>query len=145
MKCTTIIDKAREEEVLIYAHERTPLVDEIQALATGNTTTLMAYGEGSIRPLIPDDIHAVIVENGKVYALTGDGKYDLRHRLYEVESLLDRSFVKINQSCIGNMSHIARFDVSLGGALMVTFQNGYKDYVSRRQLKIVKERMGIKK
>jgi hypothetical protein len=28
---------------------------------------------------------------------------------------------------------------------MVTFGNGHRDYVSRRQLKTVKERMGIKK
>ena len=52
-------------------------------------------------------------------------------------------FVRINQSCLGNVRRIARFDASIGGSLMVTFENGHRDYVSRRQLKTVKERMGM--
>jgi len=38
---------------------------------------------------------------------------------------------------------IKKFDVSFGGALTVIFKNGYTDYVSRRQMKIVKERIGF--
>ena len=59
--------------------------------------------------------------------------------------MLDGSdFVKLNQSCIVNIKKIECFDASLGGALKVTLKNGYRDYVSRRQLKAVKERLGLK-
>ena len=34
--------------------------------------------------------------------------------------------------------------VTLGGSLTVVLKNGYRDYVSRRQLKAVKERMGLR-
>jgi DNA-binding LytR/AlgR family response regulator len=64
--------------------------------------------------------------------------------MYTVEEQLGGRFVKINQSCTVNVDKIERFDVSIGGALRVTLKNGFRDHVSRRQLKAVKERMGIK-
>ena len=39
---------------------------------------------------------------------------------------------------------IKKFDTSVSGMLTVTFKNGYRDYVSRRNLKSVKERLGVK-
>ena len=53
------------------------------------------------------------------------------------------NFVKINQSCIVNVNKIERFDTSVSGTLKVSLKNGYTDYVSRRQLKPIKERIGI--
>jgi acetyl esterase/lipase len=41
------------------------------------------------------------------------------------------------------IKHIKRFNTSVGGALTVTLQNGFRDYVSRRQLKSVKERLEL--
>ena len=42
-----------------------------------------------------------------------------------------------------NIDKIKRFDASLSGFLLVTLKNGYSDYVSRRNLKNVKERLGL--
>ena len=145
MKCTVIIDPTREEEVVIYARERNGSVEEICALVEGTAPLLVGYGDGTVVRLQPDDIHAVITEEGRVFALTHKEKLRLEHRLYTLEEKLGQTFVKINQSCLGNVGKIKRFDVSIGGALMVTFQNGYTDYVSRRQLKSVKERIGFKR
>ena len=59
--------------------------------------------------------------------------------------MMSEDFLKINQSCIVSIDRIERFDVTPGGALTVIMKNGYKDYVSRRQMKAVKERLGIKR
>jgi DNA-binding LytR/AlgR family response regulator len=83
------------------------------------------------------------VEAGKVYAMTLNHKWQLKGRLYQVEELLPSSFVKINQSCLANIRKIQRFQSTIGGTLQVVFENGYVDYVSRRQLKTVKERLGL--
>ena len=58
--------------------------------------------------------------------------------------MLKDSFVYINQGCLANLKMIDHFDASIGGTLMVVFKSGYKDFVSRRQLKNIKERIGIK-
>ena len=38
---------------------------------------------------------------------------------------------------------IRNFSAKFNGSLQVVFKNGYCEYVSRRQIKAVKERMGI--
>ena len=148
MKYTTVIDPERDEEIVIYAHRKTPEVAALEAYIEQMEKELLGYGaDGQIIPLRPSDIHCFTVEEGKVYALTGSEKLAVRFPLYVFEDMLDgkAGFVRINQSCLGNIRKIARFDASIGGALRVTFQNGHRDYVSRRQLKTVKERMGITK
>lgn len=144
MKHTTFIDPNRDEEVLIYVRRRTKAVEELESFIDRMGTELMGYGaDGRIIPLFPTDVHCFTVEEGKVYALTDTEKLTIRLPLYAIEEMLDESFVKINQSCLASIRRIARFDASIGGALMVTFKNGHRDYVSRRQLKHVKERMKI--
>lgn len=143
MKCTTVIDKNREEEVLIYLHEKTALAAEIEELVLGRSLELIGYQDKNILRIPTLDIYCFFTENNKVYALTEKEKIQIKQRLYALEENLDENFVKINQSCIANIRKIERFDASFAGALLVIFKNGHRDYVSRRQLKIVKERFGI--
>ena len=145
MKCTIFIDKEKNEEILIYAHEKTSLIERIEELALSSDIEIIGYTDQIIAKLIPTDICCFIVENNKIFALTMKEKFQIKQRLYEIETILDDNFVKINQSCIVNIEKIERFDASVAGSLMVTLKNNYKDYISRRQLKIVKERIGFKK
>lgn len=145
MKYTTIVDPRREEEVVIHARKRTREIEELEHYLDRMCAELTGYGEdGQIVPLRPAEVHCFIVEDSKVYALTDWEKLAVRLPLYAIEEMLSEDFVRINQSCLGNVRKIACFEASIGGALMVIFGNGYRDYVSRRQLKTVKERMHIK-
>lgn len=145
MKHTTHIDPCREEEVVIYARRRTPEVEALEAYIDRMSAEIMGYGEGGeIIPLRPAEVCCFVIEDGRVCALADDEKLTVRLPLYAIEEMLTEDFVRINQSCLGNIRKIARFDASIGGSLMVTFRNGHRDYVSRRQLKNVKERMHIK-
>ena len=143
MKCTTVIDSEREEEVLIFVRKENALTDEIKALVEGWSTTLMGYTDSAAVRLQASDIFCVTIDGGRVYATTARERLQLKERLYVLEELLGRDFVKINQSCMVNVKEIDRFEASIGGALLVTLKNGYKDYVSRRQVKAVKERLGL--
>lgn len=146
MKYTTIIDPARDQEVIIYAHRKTPEIESLENYIRLMDTELLGYGsEGQIIPLRPDEIACFTVEEGRVCALKGKEKLSVRLPLYALEEALGDGFLRINQSCLGNIRRMSRFDASIGGTLMVTFENGHRDYVSRRQLKTVKERMGMKK
>lgn len=146
MKYQTVIDSNREEEVLIYVHERNRATEELERFIDGLSMELIGYrGESrEIVRLLPSEVFCFVVEDGKIYAITLREKLQLKQRLYVIEEMLDQNFVKINQSCIANIRKIKRFDASIGGSLTVIFSNGYKDYVSRRQLKIVKERIGFR-
>ena len=143
MKCIITIDKEHEEEVLIFAHEKTKLIEDILNLIN-NENMFTGYSEGEAYRLNLSEIYCFTVEDNKVYALTDKDKLRIKLRLYQVEEKLSDDFVKINQSCIANIKKIKKFDSSVSGMLTVTFKNGYRDYVSRRNLKSVKERLGVK-
>ncbi len=140
MKCTFIKDD--RDEVIIYAKEKTPLTEEIERLCRSHGFELMGYTDRETLILEPYDVCCFTVEDNRVYARTDKGKYQIKWRLYQLEEELGESFVRINQSCLANIRKIDRFEATFGGSLSVIFKNGYRDYVSRRQTKTVKERIG---
>lgn len=143
MKLQIVIDPNRDEEILIYSHKKTQLINEIEELVKNNSVDLIGYTENETVKLNLNDVYCFFTEDNKVYALTENEKYRLKSRLYQLEENLNNSFVKINQSCIANIKKIDRFKATVGGSLTVIFKNGHIDYVSRRNLKNVKERLGL--
>lgn len=143
MKISVFIDKNREEEIAIYAHEETELIKQIKALVTDFSSQITGFKDSEIFQLKATDIYFFTVENNKLFAITENDKFLLKNRLYNIEQGLSSDFIKINKSCIANIKKIDRFDASISGTLIVKFKNGYTDYVSRRSVKAVKERLGL--
>lgn len=143
MKCEIIINPECEEKIVVYAREESALTKEIQNLARQHSPELLGYKDNEIFKLNPLDIHYISIISGKVYAACEKEKYILKERLYSLEEKLPESFIKINQSCLANIKKIKRFDTSISGTLKIRFENGDTEYVSRRQLKTIKERIGI--
>lgn len=144
MKCFTFINSDEEEKVIIYAKEKTSLVEEIEKLVAATGVTLTGTLDETSILINPADVTCFVVESGKIYALIGEKKYQLKERLYQLEDMpFNEFFVKLNQSCFANIKKIKEFKSSIGGSIMVVFQNGYVDYISRRELKNVKERIGL--
>lgn len=143
MKCTVVIDPQREEEIVVYAHERNELIDSIEKLAADEVKGWAGYRDHCVVPFALEDVVCFTVRENKVFVVTETERLQLKQRLYQLESRLPPHFIKIHQSCIANLKQVRRFDASLSGALRVIFKNGYSDYVSRRQVKVVKERLGL--
>ena len=143
MKCTVIIGDREPEEIIVYAKERTPLVEEIEALAAETSDTLYGYRDRTVNLLDPKDVYCFVVESNRIFARTDEGNFLIKARIYQLEESLGKDFIKINQSCIANIRKIKKFDASIAGALKVVFTNGSEDYVSRRNIKFIKERLGI--
>ena len=143
MKLRIVIDPNRDEEIVVYAHKKSQLIDEIDQLVKNHSVDLIGYNENETVKLNLNDVVCFFTEENKVYALTESEKFKLKQRLYQLEENLNENFVKINQSCIANIKKIDRFSVTVGGSLNVIFKNGHIDYVSRRNLKNVKERLGL--
>ena len=143
MKIKIFIDKEHDEEVIIYAHEKTELVDKIERLVKGEESIFAKRDRVSYNIEL-SDIVCFTAENNKVYAHTGKEAFEVEEKIYELEEFLPDNFIKINKSCIANIDKIKSFDATISGTLAVNFKNGYRDYVSRRRMKHVKERL-IKK
>lgn len=143
MKFSLHIDKTRAEELIIYAHENRPVFSEIQQLLCKDDPVLVGYEDDSIIVLPLDEVACFISDDDKVFALLGSHRYLVKKRLYQIAEVLGPNYIRINQSCIANQKQISRFTATVGGSLAVIFQNGHRDFVSRRELKNVKERIGI--
>lgn len=144
MKCFTFIDKNEEEKVVIYAKEKNSLVEQIEKLVASTGVSLTGTYDDTSVLIDPIDVSCFVVEDGKIYALIKDKKYQLKERIYQLEDMpFNEYFIKLNQSCLANIKQIKEFKSSIGGAIMVVFYNGYKDFISRRELKRVKERIGL--
>ncbi len=140
MKIKIFIDKNKDEEVVIYAHERTALVEKIERLVSG-VGSIAVKRDRTVYNLDLSDVVCFTADNNKVFALAGKEKFEVEDKIYELEETLPQNFLKINKSCIANIEKIQSFDATITGTLAVNFKNGYRDYVSRRRMKIVKERL----
>ncbi len=79
-------------------------------------------------------------DNGMVFAHTKKDMFSVYQKLYELENILPRSFMRISKSTIVNIQKIYTLSHSVSSHL-ITFQDTHKQvYVSRMYYKILKER-----
>ena len=135
MKFKLIVDQTKEEEIVVTVHEPSGLTERIQQLVQEYTGTdrIAAYWEDDIKMLSFSQIVCITVQDGKTYAVDLKGvHFRLKQRLYELESILPPTFIRINKSAIANEQHIERFAANFSGAVDAVFRGGYREYVSRR-------------
>ena len=143
MKFRLIIDKTKDEEVVITAHAPNELTDKIEALVTGssNRDTIPAYTEDELVLLPFSQIECITVLDGKTFAIDDKGtRYRLKLRLYELEQIVPAGFIRINRSTLANERQLARFTATYSGGVNAVFKSGYEDYVSRRCFANIKRR-----
>lgn len=145
MQFKLIIDQEKDEEVVITAHKRNTLIDEIEALISKHTDRIPGYTEDDIKMLSVSEIECITVLDGKTYAIdTKNCRYRLKQRLYELEQQLPASFIRINKSSLANETRLDRFAVTIAGSVDAVFKCGYREYVSRRCFAQIKRRLQSK-
>ena len=142
MKLNVFVDKTQEERIDIYIKEKRQIVEDIENLIS-EENILLCYKNSEIYKVSFSEIILLVVENEKVVVFTEKDKFFIKERLYMAEEKLSSDFIRLNQSAICNIRKIRKFDCSVSGTLKVTFTNGLTDYVSRRQVKAVRERLGL--
>ena len=99
---------------------------------------------GRLEVLQPERIIRAYAAGGKVYAVTAEGEYLLRLRLYELEDRLDpQRFVRISHSEIVNLDKVRCFDLNLAGTICIRLADGAVTYVSRRYVSKIKQILGV--
>ena len=106
---------------------------------------MIAGFHGEVLELLEwQNINRIYASAGKVFAVTEQGEYILRFRLYELEDRMDsHCFVRISNSEIINLKKVKSFDLSFRGTICVEFKDGSVTYVSRRYVSKIKQVLGI--
>ncbi len=66
------------------------------------------------------------------YCKTKNEHYKIKSKLYELEKT-NNNFIRISKSCIVNMKHIEKFDISETGKIIVKLDDNTEHIVSRRK------------
>ena len=134
-----------ETKVIIIADAMTDEISELAKKITENTPTVLAgFRNDDVSLLDLKEIIRFYAANQKVFAVTKDGEYAVRLRLYElIERLSPSEFVRISNSEIINLKEVAGFDLSFSGTICVNFRDGSTSFVSRRYVAKIKQILGI--
>lgn len=147
MKYTYI--KSENEEVICYGKDEHNLFKSIQELCEKENMisgkNIFGYLENDIVPIKLSDIYRIYSDDNNTYISVGRKIYKIKEKLYELENILPHNFIRINKSCIININVIDHFDASWKGTLCVILKNKEQDYIARRRVKSIKERLGLEK
>ena len=146
MKIEVKIDPAYQEpSVVILTDVMTEEVNDIlKKLSESAPQVLSGIRAGSLEVLEQEDLIRAYANQGKVFAVTESGVYQLRLRLYELEERLDKArFVRISNSEIVNLKKVRSFDLGLTGTICVRLADGTVTYVSRRYVSKIKHILGV--
>lgn len=148
MKVNIDIDEKYEEtQIKIQAKEWSEeLEDILQTIKKKKPKPKRLFGveEDHTVVLNPQDIDFVYAEKRKVFAALGRQRVEIKMKLYEVEDILNaHQFMRFSKSVIGNLNHIQRFELSFNGTLCVYFHSGNKEYISKRYVSGVKEKLSM--
>ncbi|GEQ61368.1 LytTR family DNA-binding domain-containing protein [Vagococcus lutrae] len=78
----------------------------------------------------------------KIFGNTNDyADLILKHRLYELETILPNYFVRVSNTEIININYVSKFELTANGIILIFFKNGTQTSSSRRYLKKIKEKL----
>lgn len=140
-----IDSEATKPKVVIFTDKMTDEISELIKMLSLETPQIIAgFRNSEVFLLERPQLIRIYAADGKIYAVTADGEFQLRLRLYELESRLDKKiFVRISNSEIINLKKVKGFDLSYTGTICVSLSNGITTYVSRRYVSKIKQVLGI--
>ncbi|WP_050180352.1 LytTR family DNA-binding domain-containing protein [Domibacillus robiginosus] len=146
MKISLDIDSEYEQtKVTIHCKELDENVQEIVSFLKGRENEFLVGRNGDMQHILkPSAIHYFHTEEESVIAVTAEGSFKLKEKLYELERMLPGSrFVRLSKSVIANLHELSRFEASFNGTLCVYFKSGAKEYVSRHYVSQIKEALNV--
>jgi DNA-binding LytR/AlgR family response regulator len=127
-----ISDKA-EECLIIECVEITPDIESIRSYALTKGTTLTGSVDERIYQFNLADVFYFEAVDERVFAYTKSKSYELKIRLYELESAYkDKHFIRCSKSFVINLMKLESISPALNGRFTAHMKNGEKIIISRQ-------------
>src|SRR5690625_1814422 len=138
-----IDDKNEETSRTIQEKEKYEEFEEIMSvIKKKKPLRLFGIDEDQTVLLQPEEIDFIYAENRKIFAALDNRQLEIRLKLYEIEKILaPHNFMRFSKSVIGNLNCIQRFEVSFNGNLCVYFHSGNKEYITRKYVAAIKDKL----
>ncbi|WP_240376754.1 LytTR family DNA-binding domain-containing protein [Bacillus piscicola] len=141
MKVTVDISSDyKETSVTVHCREVDDSIQDILNFLNKREAAFIVGRDGDMQHILqPDEIHYFHTNKESVLAVTADGSFKVKEKLYELEEMLPQDrFVRLSKSVIANLYELRRFEHSFNGTLCVYFKSGEKEYVSRHYVNTIK-------
>ena len=142
-------NQIKEDEVIIKCSELSEEVTKIQRVISEileEKREMIFYKENKEYYLSINDILFFETEESSIYAHTLNEVYQVKYKLYELEEILQKNFVRISKSTILNINHIYSITRNITSSSLVEFKNTHKKvYVSRSYYKVLKLKLSEKR
>jgi len=140
-----MVDGLTEDEVIIRCCRVNETVQTIQKFAleqsaSGAKITFFKQNQEFYFPL--DDVLFFETEDDRVFAHTANDAYLIKYRLYELEEILPRQFMRAAKSTIVNITQVYSITRNLTASSLVNFTGSHKHvYVSRNYYQLLRQRI----
>ena len=138
-----IDEKVKETLVVVSANKIDKEVQNLINYIEYSSEYLIGIVEDKASIIDIGEIIRVYIEDRKTFVVTVKDTYVVKKKLYEVENMVTRNFIKISQSEIANIKFIKNLDFSNTGTIVIKYKNSDISYVSRRMIKEFKLKLGI--
>lgn len=134
---TNISNEFKDTTIIINSSKMTEEIQNIINYISNISTTpnqIIANKNNEIYLIDIKDIITFFSKDKFVYLKTNKDIYRTKYKLYEIEQLLEKDFIRISNSCIINMEQIDFFDASIIGTILVKLKDGTTENVSKRNI-----------
>ena len=142
-------NEIKENEVIIKCSELSEEVTKIQRVTSeliAEKKEMIFYKDNTEYYICIDDVLFFETEESLIYAHTLNEVYQVKYKLYELEEILPKSFVRVSKSTILNINHIYSITRNITSSSLVEFKNTHKKvYVSRSYYKVLKLKLSEKR
>jgi DNA-binding LytR/AlgR family response regulator len=142
-------DKIAQEEVIVRCRQLNSEVIRLQKLLEQSMTNTnqFVFFKGETEYYLPsEEILFFETDGGVIHAHTVDDVFETKYKLYELEELLPRGFLRISKSAIVNTDKIYSIHRNLTSSSLIAFQHTHKQiYVSRSYYKLLKDKLEEKR
>ena len=134
-------EQIQENEIIVICNELNEDIRNIQKALSdilSKKKQITFYKENTEYFIPLDDILFFETEESNISAHTINDVYGVKYKLYELEEILPRNFLRVSKSTILNINHIYSITRNLTSASIVEFKHTYKKvFVSRHYYKVL--------
>lgn len=140
-----IVDDLPEPEIVVRCGRVDDTIQKIQQFVTDQASgapKLTFYKQNQEYYFPLTDVLFFETDGEYVYAHTAGDAYRIKYRLYELEEILPRVFMRASKSTIVNMNRIYSITHSLTSSSLVQFSDSHKQvYASRHYSGALRQRL----
>ena len=131
----------KEIYIVIYCNDITDEIQELSNEIQKRTSNLLVEDYGKMVVLKLKDINLIRIENTETIVYVKQKQYRINKRLYEMEEILSKDFVRISKSSVINLNQVDYLEPALGGLAKVILMNGMVEFISRKYYREFKRLM----